>query len=74
MLREELIRQICNSRATQLLPGKNNNGSDHLAQTGSDLPQVPIATCPENSRNQILLTSQSPGETTSRLPLATDVS
>jgi aminoglycoside phosphotransferase len=71
MLREELIRQICNSRATQLLPGKNNR-YDHLAQTGSDLPQVLIATCPVDRKNQIVLKSQSPGETTSELPLIMD--
>jgi hypothetical protein len=30
------------TRAMQLLPSENNNRSDNLAQTGSDLPQVPM--------------------------------
>jgi hypothetical protein len=38
------------------------NRSDHLAQTGNDLPHVPNATCPVDRRNKILLTSQSSGE------------
>jgi hypothetical protein len=58
-------------RATQLPLGKNNRW-DHLAQTGSELPQFSIATCPVDRRNQILLTSQSPGETTPELLLVTD--
>jgi hypothetical protein len=33
----------------------------------TDLPHLPIATCPVDKRNQILLTSQSPGKTTSEL-------
>jgi hypothetical protein len=45
----------------QLLPGKNNNTVDHLAQTGSELPEVPMATCPVDKRNQILFTSQPSG-------------
>jgi hypothetical protein len=49
--------------------GENNNSSDHPAQTGSELSQLPFATCPVDRRNPILLTSQSPGKTTSELPL-----
>jgi hypothetical protein len=45
---------------------------DHLAKTGSELSQVPVATCPVDRRNQILLTSQLSDETTSELPLITD--
>jgi hypothetical protein len=54
------------------LPGEYINRIDHLAQTGSELPQVPIPTCPVDRWHQILLTSQLPGETTSELPLITD--
>jgi hypothetical protein len=52
--------------------GANNNRSDHLAQTGNELSQVPIAICPVGRRNQIPLTSQPSGETTSELPFVTD--
>jgi hypothetical protein len=72
LLGEELTRQSCSSRAMQLLSGKNNNRFHHLAQTGSELPHVPIATCPVDRRNQILLTSQSPDKTTSEPLLVTD--
>jgi hypothetical protein len=41
----------------QLLPGENNNSSEY--QTSD----------PVDRRNQILLTSQSPGETTSEILL-----
>jgi hypothetical protein len=51
LLGEELTRQSCSCRATQLQPGENNNTSDHLAQTGSELPQVPIAICPVEGTN-----------------------
>jgi hypothetical protein len=54
-----------------MLPGENNR-SDHLAQTGSELPQVPIATCPVDRRNQILLTTQPCDENTSELLLIMD--
>jgi hypothetical protein len=54
-------------------PGKNNNRLDHLAQTGIKLPQIPFATCPVHRKNQILLTSQSLGETTSELPLVMEL-
>jgi hypothetical protein len=37
-LGEELTRQSCSHRATQLLPDENNNRLDYLAQTGSKLP------------------------------------
>jgi hypothetical protein len=64
--------------ATQLSPGENNrftccenNRFDHLSQSGSELPQDPIATCPMDKRNQILLTRQSSGETSSELLLVT---
>jgi hypothetical protein len=49
-----------------LLPGKNNR-LNHLAQTNSELSQVPIATCLMDRRNKILLTSQLYDETTSKL-------
>jgi hypothetical protein len=52
-----------------LLLGENNNSSKHLAQTSSELPQAPVATCPVDRRNKILLTSQSPNETTSEILL-----
>jgi hypothetical protein len=45
----------CSGRATQLPPDKNSNRSALLGQTGSDLPLVPILTCPVDRRNQILL-------------------
>jgi hypothetical protein len=35
----------------------------------ANLPHLPIATNPVDRRNQILLTSQSPGETTLEIPL-----
>jgi hypothetical protein len=35
----------------------------------AELPQLPIAICLMERRNQILLTSQSPGETTSEFLL-----
>jgi hypothetical protein len=56
----------------QLPPGEKNKKSNHLAQTGTELLQVPIATCPVDKRNQILITSQSSGETTSELWLIMD--
>jgi hypothetical protein len=68
LLGEELTGQNCSGRAMQLLPGINNNISDNVAQTGSKLPQVPVATCPVDRRNQIPLKSQSSGETTSDGP------
>jgi hypothetical protein len=55
-----------------LLPGENNNQSDHLAQNHSELTQVPVAICPVDRRNQILLIIQPSGETTSELLLVTD--
>jgi hypothetical protein len=55
----------------QLLLGENKS-SHHLAWTGSELPQAPFAICPEDRRNKILLTSQSPGETTSEFLLVMD--
>jgi hypothetical protein len=58
-------------RAMQLLLGENNS-SDHLSWTGSELPQTPFAICPADRRKQILLTSQSPGETTSEFLLVMD--
>jgi hypothetical protein len=61
-------RQICSGKAKQLQHGENNNRLDHRAQTGSELPQIPIATCPVDRKNQI----QSSGETISDLPLVTD--
>jgi hypothetical protein len=72
LLREEQTSQSCTCRAIQLLPGKNNNRSDYLAQTGSELSEVPIATFPVDRRNLILLTRQSSGEITLELPLVTD--
>jgi hypothetical protein len=51
---------------------ENINGLDHLAKTSTELLQVPIATCPEDRRNQILLTTQLFDEITSELPLVTD--
>jgi hypothetical protein len=63
--------QSCSYRAMQLLLGKNKS-SDHLAWTGSELPRTPFATCPVDKRNQILLTSQSPGENTSECLLVMD--
>jgi hypothetical protein len=68
LLGEEPTKQTCSYRATQLPPGENNS-SEHPAWTGSEVPQLPIATYPVDRMNQILLTSQSPGETTSELPL-----
>jgi hypothetical protein len=35
----------------------------------AELPQIPIATCPVDRGNQILLITQSPGEAASELPL-----
>jgi hypothetical protein len=35
----------------------------------ADFPHLPVATNPVDRRKQILLTSQSPGETTTQLPL-----
>jgi hypothetical protein len=55
----------------QMLAGEINR-LDHLAQTGSELPQVPIATCPVDRMNEILFTSQLSDETISELPLITD--
>jgi hypothetical protein len=55
----------------QLLLGENKS-SDQLSCTGIELPQTPFATCPVDRRNQILLTSQSPGETTSEFLLVMD--
>jgi hypothetical protein len=72
LLEEELTRQRCSYRATQLPPDKNSNRWDNLVQTGSELPQVPIATCTVNRRKQILLRNPSSDETTSELPLVTD--
>jgi hypothetical protein len=72
LLGEKLTSQNCSYKSTQLLPGEYNNKSDHLSPTGNQLPEVPIATCPVDRKNQILHTSQSPGKTTSELPLATD--
>jgi hypothetical protein len=43
-------------KAMQLPPGKNNR-TDHLALTGSELPQVLISTCPVDRKNQIQLIS-----------------
>jgi hypothetical protein len=71
MNREELTSQSCSSQVTQLLPGKNNR-SDHLAQTGSELSQTSITTFSVGRRNQLLLTCQPSGKTTSELPLVTD--
>jgi hypothetical protein len=71
LLGEELTTQSCSCTTTQLLPGKNKR-SEHLTQTGSELSQVSVATCPKDTRNQILLTSQPSGETTSEFPLLTD--
>jgi hypothetical protein len=51
---------------------QNDNISDHLVQTNSEIPQVPITTCPVHRTNQIVLRSQPSGETTSVLPLITD--
>jgi hypothetical protein len=59
-------------RAIYLLHRRDNNRSDHLGRTGNELPQVPIATCLADRRNQILLTSQSSSETTSGLPPGMD--
>jgi hypothetical protein len=42
---EELTRQSCSYRAMQLPPAENNNRSEHLAQTSSELPQTPNTTC-----------------------------
>jgi hypothetical protein len=69
---KEPTRQSCSFQAMQLLPGENNDSSDHLAQTGSELAQSPIANCPGERRNKILLTSQSPGETILELLLITN--
>jgi hypothetical protein len=55
---EELNSQNCSYRATQLPPCENKKSSDNLAQTGSELAQVTIATCPVDRRNQIVFTSQ----------------
>jgi hypothetical protein len=68
---EELTRQNCSCRATQL-PSAENNTWDLIAQTSSELQQVQIATCPVDRRNQIQLIGQLSGETTSELPLVTD--
>jgi hypothetical protein len=46
LLEEELTSQRHSCRTTELPPGKSNNRSDHLAQTGSVVSQVPVATCP----------------------------
>jgi hypothetical protein len=70
LLGEELTTQICTYRTTQLPPGENNNRPAHLALTGSELPQAPVALCLVDRRSQKLLTSQSPGETTSGFLLA----
>jgi elongation factor P--beta-lysine ligase len=72
LLGEELTRQSCSCRATQLLPGENKNISEHLAQTRSELPQASTVTCPVDRSNQVLLTSQSLGETISEFPLVKD--
>jgi hypothetical protein len=66
ILGEEPTKQSCSCGATQLLPGKNNS-SDHPGRTGIELPQLSIATHPMDRRNQILLTIQTPGKTTSKL-------
>jgi hypothetical protein len=58
LLGEELTRRSCSCRAMQLPPGENIR-SDHFAQTCSDLSQVPVANCPVERRNQIMLISQS---------------
>jgi hypothetical protein len=55
----------------QLPPGENSK-SDHLAHTGSEIPQVSIARCPADIRNQMLFKSQPSDETTSMLLLVTD--
>jgi hypothetical protein len=67
-----LISQSCSGKAMQLLPGENSNRFEYHTQNDSELPQVPNATYPVDRRNQILLTSLSPGKTTSGLLLATD--
>jgi hypothetical protein len=69
---EELTRQNCSSRAMKLLPSENNNRLDYLAQTGSELPKVPIVTCCVDRRNQILHMRQSSSEITLELPLVRD--
>jgi hypothetical protein len=66
----EEAEQRCSYRTMQLLPGENNS-FEHLAQTGNELLQAPVASCLVSRRNQTLLTSQSPGETTSEPPLVT---
>jgi hypothetical protein len=54
----------------KLLLGKNNNSSDHIAETGSESP----AQCTVDRRNQILHTRPLFEETTSEFLLVTDVS
>jgi hypothetical protein len=72
LLGEELTSHTCSYRATHLPHGKNNNRSEHFSLAVSELPQIPIATCPVDRRNQILFTSQSPGEIISGLLLSMD--
>jgi hypothetical protein len=72
LLGEELASQNFSCKATELSPGENNNRSEHLAQTESELSQVPFATCLVDRRNQILQTSHMSGGTTSELLLVTD--
>jgi hypothetical protein len=51
LLGEEMITQSCSSTAPWL-PSGENNSSEHFAQTSSELPQAPAATCPVDRRSQ----------------------
>jgi hypothetical protein len=67
LLREELNRVAAEGqRSCHLVKRKTALTTLHEL---TDLHHLPVATNPVNRRNQILLTSQSAGETTSELPL-----
>jgi hypothetical protein len=69
---EALTSQVCRYGGNDLLPVKNNNRSDNLAQTGSKLSQTPAATHPVDRRKQLLHRNQQSMKTTSELLLVTD--